>query len=147
MAPLRPPALPPSLGVSRKCRLRCIASSTVAEMAAINLAADLIEEFPAIHQAAILTDSRAALAALEKGETRSPLGKRLYRKHQALQTTGCDIILHWTPAHVGVSGNEAADTAAKQAHSPETSVCDFVHSGDVDKLLIARYTRKRHRDP
>ncbi|KAL1483650.1 hypothetical protein MTO96_050203 [Rhipicephalus appendiculatus] len=44
-------------------------------MAAINLAADLIEDFPAIQRAAILTDSRAALAALEQGETGSPLAR------------------------------------------------------------------------
>ncbi|KAL1478664.1 hypothetical protein MTO96_034922 [Rhipicephalus appendiculatus] len=35
---------------------------------------------------------------------------------------------------------------AKQAHSPETAVCDFINPGDVDRLLIARYIRKRHPD-
>ncbi|KAL1473373.1 hypothetical protein MTO96_038733 [Rhipicephalus appendiculatus] len=40
----------------------------------------------------------------------------------------------------------SAAVPAKQAHSPETAVCDFIHPGDVDRLLIARYIRKRHPD-
>ncbi|KAH7956766.1 hypothetical protein HPB52_012551 [Rhipicephalus sanguineus] len=44
----------PSLGETRRCRLPCIASSTVAELAAIDLAADLIAESPSVTVARIL---------------------------------------------------------------------------------------------
>lgn len=57
----------PSLGIRVKCRLLLSASSTAAELAALDLAADqLIHFLP--QSAAVVCDSRAALLTLARGE-------------------------------------------------------------------------------
>lgn len=140
----------PTVGEVRKCRLPTIASSQVAELAAINLAADFLSELQTVqtvNAAAILCDSRAALAALSHEAEGSPLVQRIARKLHAIQLCGCDLTIHWVPSHVGIPGNEAADRAAREAHDPSMAITNFVSSADVGKLLVARYTRERHPDP
>ncbi|KAH7985635.1 hypothetical protein HPB49_026336 [Dermacentor silvarum] len=66
----------PELSTRKQCRIRGSCSSTLAELAALDLAADLVLEHlpPAV---AILTDSRAALQTLIKGERGPLIGQRL----------------------------------------------------------------------
>ncbi|KAH7947524.1 hypothetical protein HPB52_012646 [Rhipicephalus sanguineus] len=136
----------PSLGEVRKCRLPCPASSTVAELAAINIAAELLGEHISVTSAAILSDSRSALAAISREDLGGHLAQRVARQLHALRNDGCDITLHWVPSHVGIPGNEAADRAAKAAHDPGTVITDFVSSADVGRLLVARHVREQHPD-
>ncbi|KAL3244655.1 hypothetical protein MRX96_018637 [Rhipicephalus microplus] len=53
----------------------------------------------------------------------------------------------WVPSHVGVRGNEAADTLAKDTHDPSTPATNFLHSFDVARQIIARHVRSLHPDP
>lgn len=80
-------------------------------------------------------------------EDASLLAQRVTRKLHAVQQSGCDLLLHWVPSHVGIPGNEAADCATKDAHDPGTGVTNSVCSADAGRLLTARYVRERHPDP
>ncbi|XP_077486833.1 uncharacterized protein LOC144098204 [Amblyomma americanum] len=110
----------PSLHLSRQARLPFVASSTTAELAAIHLAADILNQRPGIKEAAIYTDSRAALQLLLRPFKGPPIARRLAWRLDALCSRGTSIRLTWVPAHIGVQGNEEADFLAKSAHSPGT---------------------------
>ncbi|KAL1446124.1 hypothetical protein MTO96_044671 [Rhipicephalus appendiculatus] len=125
------------------CRLPCLASSTAAELAAINLAADFLREQPSISAAAIICDSCAALAAISREEDGTLLAQRVARQIHAVQQCGCDLSLRWVPSHLGISGNEAADRAAKDAHDPSTAISGSGSFSGVGRLLIARYGLSR----
>nr|XP_037270260.1 uncharacterized protein LOC119161854 [Rhipicephalus microplus] len=136
----------PALRDERKCRLPLPATSTTAELAALNLAADQLVEFlPS--SAVIFCDSRAALLTLARGENGSSIAQRLTRKFTVIVRSGCDVSFQWVPSHVGVRGNEAADELARDAHDPSTPTTNFVRDYDVARLIIARHVRALHPDP
>ncbi|XP_037515372.1 uncharacterized protein LOC119391795 [Rhipicephalus sanguineus] len=135
----------PTLEVAGKCRLPIAASSTTAELAALDLAAEILAKFlpPA---AAVLCDSRAALLALARGERGALIAQRLYRKFTVIQNSGCDLVFQWVPSHVGIQGNEATDALAKEGHDPRTPFTTFVRVSDEARLIIARHVRSLHPD-
>ena len=63
----------------------------------------------------IFTDNQAAIRAII--QPKQPSGQYLVERITDLyaQLTSQSITLHWIPSHVGVPGNELADTHAKQA--------------------------------
>ncbi|OHW95426.1 reverse transcriptase [Colletotrichum incanum] len=65
----------------------------------------------------IHTDNQAAIrsSAKPKGKSGAYLLEIIADKTQALREQGLDVELRWVPAHIGIQGNEAADTAAKEA--------------------------------
>ncbi|XP_037276809.2 uncharacterized protein LOC119169911 [Rhipicephalus microplus] len=136
----------PSLELHNQCRLACEASSTIAELAALDLAADALIQLRA-PSAAVLSDSRAALQLLAQDARRPPVATRIARKLEAVQDLGCDLVLQWIPAHVGISGNEVADELAKEAHSPGTPVTTAVSTFDVARLPTRCSVTTRHPDP
>lgn len=141
----------PELGVSRTCRLPFSASSTTAELAGLHLAADLLLERgyrdPA---AAILTDSRPALLRVQAADqpmSRSGHVERsLVAKLQRVISRGCEVRLHWLPAHSGIGGNEEADALAKGAHDPSTPLCTDVCALDVARVILHGVVRGLHPD-
>ncbi|XP_037290898.1 uncharacterized protein LOC119186339 [Rhipicephalus microplus] len=136
----------PSLELHNQCRLACEASSTIAELAALDLAADALIQLRA-PSAAVLSDSRAALQLLAQDARRPPVATRIARKLEAVQDLGCDLVLQWIPAHVGISGNEVADELAKEAHSPGTPVTTAVSTFDIARLRTRCSVTARHPDP
>ena len=86
-----------------------------AELKAIDLALSHIEQ-DAYWQYIIFTDSLSAMHALEGEKTDNPLIVNLLEKLSRL-CERADIIFCWLPSHVGISGNEEADKAAKDALS------------------------------
>ena len=85
----------------------------------------------------IFTDSLSCLQALLYMKLEHPLIGMAIRKCVFLNIANKDIILCWVPSHVGIRGNEKADSAAKSALVlPHAQVgvpyTDF-------KLLISQY--------
>ncbi|XP_077510300.1 uncharacterized protein LOC144121164 [Amblyomma americanum] len=137
----------PSLHSSRQARLPFVASSTTAELAAIHLAADILNEHPGIKEAAIYTDSRAALQLLLRPFKGPPIARRLAWRLDELCTRGTRIRLTLVPAHVGVLGNEEADSLAKVAHSPGTPLSKNLCSLDLARSIVDRLLLLDHPDP
>uniref|UniRef100_L7LYN9 Putative tick transposon n=1 Tax=Rhipicephalus pulchellus TaxID=72859 RepID=L7LYN9_RHIPC len=135
----------PSLELHNQCRLVCEASSTIAELAALDLAADALLQLQ-VSSAAVITDSRPALQLLARGYRGPPLAKSIVRRLEAVQDLGCDLILQWVPAHIGIPGNEAADALAKAAHAAETPTTTAISCFDVARSRIARSVASRHPD-
>src|SRR6266576_145366 len=63
----------------------------------------------------ICTDSLSSLRALNNVDNKKKIHPIVSEIITLLQKTDKNIILVWVPAHAGISGNEAADIAAKEA--------------------------------
>ena len=87
------------------------------EHKAIDLALNHIEQ-DAYWRYIIYTDSLSVMQALEGEKTDNPLIVSLLEKLSKL-CDRADIVFCWLPSHVGISGNEEADKAAKDALSLE----------------------------
>ncbi|XP_077512224.1 uncharacterized protein LOC144123228 [Amblyomma americanum] len=136
----------PSLGITRQCRLPFSASSTTAEVAALHLAADHILETPDLSPAVVLSDSRAALATLQRADHTLPMYASLESKLRRVRNMCRDVSLQWLPSHVGIQGNEQADQLAKQAHADSTPVCTATSSFDVARQNIRARIVAQHPD-
>ncbi|KAL3195026.1 hypothetical protein MRX96_015984 [Rhipicephalus microplus] len=80
----------PSLGLRGKCDLPISASTTAAELAAIDLAANQLAHFLP-RPVAVSCDSRTTLLPLARGEHGSPIAQRLTRKFAVIAWSGCDV--------------------------------------------------------
>ena len=63
----------------------------------------------------IFSDSLSALEAISIQNVDHPLLIEFYQLYTKLSRDGHDIVLAWTPGHVGIQGNEIADRLAKNA--------------------------------
>lgn len=103
----------PDLNCMWKARLDRAVSSTVAEAIAIREALDAllyVQPQPTV----ILTDSRATLSRLQNSD--DEITHTALTTLRRLQTLGFKINFQWIPSHIGISGNEAADRLAAEAH-------------------------------
>uniref|UniRef100_L7LZN4 ribonuclease H n=1 Tax=Rhipicephalus pulchellus TaxID=72859 RepID=L7LZN4_RHIPC len=93
-------------------------TSTAAELAALRSALRRIDrEVPL--KWSIFTDSKPALQCLRTALRRGPQDQLLLEIRQLyhqLTDKGHDITFQWLPGHCGITGNEHADDAAKNAH-------------------------------
>jgi ribonuclease HI len=94
-----------------------------AEVFAIGQAAHYVDNHPSnlegINQIDIITDSKAALQAIDGLITSSKLVKDCMIALDKLQKR-VNVAIHWTKAHVGHEGNEKADKLAKAGTSKIT---------------------------
>ena len=96
-------------------------SMHTAELKGIVLALRIIKDIASVltspHRCAIFTDNQAAIRSMSN--PKGPAGQDILSEAVLLldriRTLGWDISLHWIPAHAGISGNEEADRAAKEA--------------------------------
>ena len=94
------------------------ASIFSAEIYAIHLALDLISENKN-SKYIIFSDSKSAIIAIKNKKTDNPLIENLLEKFNQMSNNH-ETILCWIPSHIGIHGNELADTTAKTAHSSPT---------------------------
>lgn len=99
--------------VIKKFKLHCSCSVFQAELLAILEAA----KWASLHKhphTLILSDSKAAIQAAQYRSNTHPLVSLIHHTLHTHSHTG-RIELAWVKSHVGIAGNEAADTAAKSA--------------------------------
>ena len=89
------------------------ASLFSSEMHALNIAADIIT-IKVESEFVIFSDSQSIIRGLHVRCYNSTIRQLIHRIHD-LQITGKTIRLCWVPLHLGIGGNELADTAAKAA--------------------------------
>jgi len=116
------------------------ASIFSAEIEAINLAVNLIRENND-GKFLVASDSISVLQSLKSSQCINPTLRKVKHNVHEMEQTGKTIEFMWVPGHVGITGNERADQAAKVAsHRPEqhVSICytDFhpiIFTACVDK--------------
>ncbi|XP_075743150.1 uncharacterized protein LOC142796433 [Rhipicephalus microplus] len=135
-----------SRAISRQCRLPFPASSTAAELAGLHLVADLLAEDVPAQPVAVLCDSKAALQTLANHRRAGLTGSLLATKYRALAAAGTSVSFHWLPSHVGIAGNEEADTLAKAAHQLGTPITQTVAVRDYSQARIKKLLASVHPD-
>ena len=83
-----------------------------AEASAIDLALNIISKSK--HKKFIFSDSLSVLLSLRNKRFQNPLIIELLSRLDSMSNRK-EIIICWTPSHIGVRGNERADSAAKSA--------------------------------
>ena len=113
----------PELGLEKAWRLRPGSSIFTAEVLAIKKALDLFHEHSEKSNVLVCIDSQAAIRALSSPavEPEEAVGATLDTIYK-LQSDGSSVTLAWIPSHVGIPGNEKADTLASAAcQDPNTA--------------------------
>jgi len=115
-----------------------------AELIAIKLAMQWLITKGIVGKVAIFSDSLSAIQSLETGiSTSKPnllLGVRKLLKQINMENR-CEITFSWIPSHVGIIGNEMADTLAKLATSKSQVDIDLPREVkdvyfDIDKHIM-----------
>ena len=101
-----------------KARLPSCSSIFSAEMKALLLALRMVYQSRG-EKFLILSDSLSSLIAIQERKLDHPFLIDFFEWHTKVFNEGKQVELAWIPSHVGIKGNEAADTAAKEALSEE----------------------------
>jgi len=100
--------------VIRRSSLPGVASIYTAEIYALRLAVQIIQERPP-ERYVICTDSLCSAQSLFNRKAKEHLIQRLQEMIHEQISRGCCISILWTPGHCDIKGNEAADREAKVA--------------------------------
>ena len=96
------------------CRLPNDSAVYSAELAALWLALKFTLE-SSNTKFVIFSDSLSCLQALHGSNLKNPLLVMVIEFYMEAASKGKDIVFCWVPSHVGISGNESADSTAKAA--------------------------------
>ena len=81
-------------------------------MEAIHRQEELVTEL------SILTDSKSVLQSIENpGKGNHPIVNEIISTAETMKSAGSKVNLYWIPAHIGIEGNEKADTLASEESS------------------------------
>ncbi|KAG0414422.1 hypothetical protein HPB47_008366 [Ixodes persulcatus] len=116
-------------------RLNFVTSSTTAELVAIWGALESIKNITLPTKAVILTDSKGALQQLQRTDKRTPLLARVALEAQTVEDLGWTLAMQWIPSHVGISGNERADTLAARAHDDQAPTFLLDRFNEANRLI------------
>ena len=90
-------------------------------------------------QAILCIDNSSAIMALGINSDHSEPAQKAIQASDRLTERGWNIHTLWTPAHVGISGNETADTLAKAGAGDTSELC--VHACPTKAWLYAEAKR------
>ena len=86
----------------------------------------------------IFSDSKSVLMSLKNYNSQNPLIINILSKLSNIAYSGKKVILFWIPSHVGISGNDRADSAANKARN--LSISDHIKIPYTDfKSVIHHY--------
>jgi kelch-like protein 2/3 len=107
----------PELSVTKTNRLNNFVSVFSAELFAIQQALEYVEQLPQTDRIVIFSDSKSALQALRNPTSRNrvTISEKCRLTIHRMIERGASVCLCWIPSHVGILGNEMADSAAKEA--------------------------------
>jgi ribonuclease HI len=109
----------PELGIEHSYKLNDHVSVYTSEMFAIYMASQkILSLHPSPQKVAIFSDSLSSLQSLEnlKGQ-RDELLHDIINTHDLIIDQGSVLCLVWIPSHIGIRGNDMADSAAKRGAS------------------------------
>lgn len=109
----------PDLNITKRYKLNSDVSIVSAELYAIYMALSFIVDCPRnIQRVVVITDSKASLQAIKSmSDNRQDLILDINHLSAELLQRGTFLDMLWVPSHSGISGNDMADRAAKQAAS------------------------------
>jgi len=102
---------------SKSVRLPNNISIFRAELYALDLAIDVVCRSREL-DLVIVSDSKSSLEAINNFQIEVDIVQKFIKDYTILSNSGKNILLCWMPSHMGIRGNEKADTAAKAALSP-----------------------------
>ena len=108
------------------------------EVCAIDLALNIISSDK--HKFIIFSDSLSVLTSLKNKKLENPLIVKLLSRLDSMSSRK-KIILCWIPSHIGVKGNERADSAAKSALDLSPKVISIPYT-DL-KPIIRKFLHKK----
>ena len=125
-------------------RLPPISSVFSAELFAIYEAFWIIKNSHLNHFV-IFSDSKSSLEALTQMEPTNPVVCGLLKKYNKLLKDGKTLKFCWVPSHIGIPGNEAVDSLAKEALDKEDVHLDILQIVASDyKHPIRQRLKQKH---
>ena len=125
---------------TRRATLPCEASIFTAELQAIDLAIQMVNETDK-RNFTIFTDSFSSILALQKPEQSHPAVIQIQYKIHELKKRRKFITIAWTPSHVGIKGNERADLEANRASRSERE-CISIYYKDMFPVIEEKINQK-----
>jgi ribonuclease HI len=121
-----------------QCRLPDHSSIFSAEAKAILLALEFVE-LQRSDRFVVFSDSLSCLQAIHYAKWSSPFVRDILEKCHFLSLYGKEVHFCWIPSHVGIAGNERADSAAKDALQFAISDIRLPHT-DYKQMVKSYFT-------
>ena len=88
-------------------------------------------------QVVVLSDSRSGIMAIDnyRAKSYSHMTNQILNLANILDESEVDVTIQWIPSHVGLSGNEQADSLAKAAHAHVEETATPLDQNEIKKLL------------
>ena len=116
-------------------------SIDTAEALAISHALDIIKQ-DTINKSFILSDSLSTLTSIQNFFQPNSISQKIQNQISYLQTNAQTITIIWIPSHIGIPGNELADTCAKHSISSPHSLVFCSYTLQDSKHVISEYILK-----
>ncbi|XP_030839764.1 uncharacterized protein LOC115923421 [Strongylocentrotus purpuratus] len=130
----------PAFSFQQAKRLADHTSSFRAELAAIVLALNWLENINVYVGIVIFCDSVSALLAI-KDEKDITFVTEIITLSTKLSYQGKHIHLEWIPSHCGVHGNEMADFYAKSALQNNIEICNKLSFSEIKSIITSKYIK------